>query len=315
MSSCLWCKNENAKEREHNDETRVFCNKKCQEMFYVQGKNDRDEPDPMKTLLERLGALDTSHFLYINETDTYDTEKWKDAVFNWTSGVDVISFKSPGGLTNPSEEQLENHTQYLKNYAEDLLKRAGERVDRFSLKAANQRVILTVATKRARRQRVPHKLAAFTEDDYIQYVYDLIYHGDALPPFFSDDIVQSARVRYQEMVEKFLVYANKGNVEHIESMLNNGFDPNARGKQGWTALALAMNHPSVVKALLALPRTERNARLPDGKTALEVYALYALRLECFTLLYRDPYTDTSTIEAFIRDKVPPSRGNDLLKLL
>jgi hypothetical protein len=266
----------------------------------------------METFLVTIGPLDTAHFAYMkNGLDTYNLEAWNEAA----KTADSIYFRSPGGLTNPSEASLENHLQFIRNYVEALLKRAQVSVDQFDMKVVNQSIQLKMVQKRKRPQRKPNKMAAYTQDDYAQYVYDLLYHGDEIPPFFSETVLQDARSRYQDMIEKFLVYANTGKVEHVESMLNNGFSPNVRGKTGWTALALAMNHPSVVRVLLSDPQTERNAQIPDGKTALEIFALYALRMEAFSVLYADAQTDKSTITDFIKQRVPVPRRDQLLALI
>lgn len=319
MTSCLYCQSSREVQQEKNNPGKVFCNVECQSYYYhlVAGKNKREEvessePMTMESFLVSIGPLDTAHFAYLkNGTDTYDLEAWNAAA----KTADVVLFRSPGGLTNPTEETLERHLQFMRNYVEALLKRAGVSLDRFDLKMMNQSIQLKMVQKRKRSQRKPNKMAAFTQDDYVQYVYDLLYHDDEIPPFFSETILQDARARYQEMIEKFLAYANTGKVEHIESMMNNGFNPNARGKTGWTALALAMNHPNVVRVLLADPQTDRNAQTPDGKTALEIYALYSLRLEAFSMLYADRDTDTSSIGEFIQQRVPQPRKEQLLALI
>lgn len=75
--------------------------------------------------------------------------------------------------------------------------------------------------------------------------------------------------------EAFFAAVNRGDGQSVAALLARGFDPNARGPQGQTALHLALrdDSPKVVDALLAHPALDVNVQNDAGESPLMMAAL------------------------------------------
>lgn len=285
MKPCLWCANP-ASLCEESNTSNVFCNVDCQKFAFVAGKSQRRVG--MQEFLRTLGPLDVDRLVSFKGVDTTDPVAWNNAIDAWEEGDNLVMFRY-----HSNESSM-----YVLNYAESIIKQAGESLKQFKFTSGDGYLYVRMRGKTGK----PKRQTKDAPED-VDYVYDLMYHGRPIPPYFSERVLNEAKARHRAIVDKFLVYANTGKLILLQLMLKNGFNPNATSPQGWTALMLAMNYPDIVRALLENPNTDRNARNDQGQTALEVYALYSINVNAFKELYADPLVEKGDF----LDKLSPER--------
>src|ERR1044072_9140906 len=87
--------------------------------------------------------------------------------------------------------------------------------------------------------------------------------------------------------------AAQGNAKVVDALLRDGADVNAKGRNGWTALLLALHeeHPDVVDLLLGQPNLDLKAHSPDRMTPLMVAVWHQQDVALRALLKRNADVD------------------------